>query len=104
MLGTVDLLLILGIALVFASAALLAARDFVIRHVTSKSLGSLAPGYAASRSGYNTYAGLVCDIGLILIALHLGIPWVVLLTIAFFLLGSIAVIIGEVLTYRALKR
>ena len=99
-----DLLLILGIALVFASAGLGLARNFVIEHVTSKSLGSLAPGYAATRSGYNTYVGLVTDIGLILIALHLGIVWLVLLTIAFFLLGSVAVIIGEVVTYRAMKR
>jgi len=95
---------VLGIALVFAAAGLWAARDFVTRHVTSKSLGDLAPGYAATKQGYNTYAGLVCDIGLILLALHFGNVWVLLLAIAVFLIGSAAVIIGEVVTYRALKR
>ena len=98
------MLLGMGVVLVFASAGLWLARDFVTEHVTSKSLGSLAPGYAATRRGYNTYAGLVTDIGLILIALHFGIVWFVLLSIAFFLLGSVAVIIGEVVTYRALRR
>ena len=104
MLGIVDLLLVLGVALIFASAALAAARDFVTKHVTSRSLGSLAPGYAATKSGYNTYAGLVCDIGLILLGLHYGNPWFLLAAVAVFILGSIAVIIGEVVTYRALKR
>jgi len=98
------LLLVLGMALVFASAGLWAARDFVTRHVTSKSLGDLAPGYAATKQGYNTYAGLVCDIGLILLALHFGNVWVLLLAIAVFLIGSAAVIVGEVVTYRGLKR
>ena len=98
------MLLVLGIALVFASAGLWAARDFVTRHVTSKSLGDLAPGYAATKRGYNTYAALVCDIGLILLALHFGNVWVLLLAIAVFLIGSAAVIVGEVVTYRGLKR
>jgi hypothetical protein len=79
-------------------------RDFVIEHVTSKSLGSLAPGYAATRRGYAAYAGLVTDIGLILIALHFGNPWFVLGVIALFIVGSVAVVLGEVLTYRTLKR
>ena len=99
-----DLLLILGVALVLASAALYAARDFVIRHVTSKSLATLAPGYAATRHGYNAYAGLVCDIGLILIALHFAALWFLLLTFLGFIVGSVLVIVGEVVTYRALKR
>ena len=104
MLGTVDLLLVLGSLFVLASIALFAARDFVTRHVTSKSLGSLAPGYAATRRGYYQYASLVGDIGLILVALHFSQLWFLLLTFLGFILGSIAVIVGEVVTYRALKR
>ena len=76
----------------------------MIRNVTSKSLGSLAPGYAASGRGYIAYAALVGDIGLVLIALSAAIPWLILLTIALFVGGSIGVIRGEVTTYRALKR
>ena len=98
------MLLVLGIVLVLASAALLVAKDFVIKHVTSRSLGSLAPGYAATARGYYTYAGLVGDIGAILVALHFGSVWFVLLTIAVFIIGSIAVIFGEYVTFRALKR
>jgi phosphatidylglycerophosphate synthase len=100
----VDVLLILSGVLVVAFFALVAARDFVIDHVTSRSLGSLAPGYAATRRGYYTYAALVGVIGLILLALYIGNPWLVLLWISLFLATSIAAIAGEVRTYRELKR
>ena len=104
MLGIVDVLQVLGYGLVLGSVALMLARDFVIKHLTSKSLGSLAPGYAATTRGYYTYAGLVGDIGLVLLALHFGNVWFLLLTIAVFVIGSIVAILGEVVTYRALKR
>ena len=104
MLGSMDVLLTIGFALIGASTALMVKEDFVVKHVTSKSLGSLAPGYAATHRGYYTYARLVGDIGLVLIALHFGNPWFLLLAIAVFIIGSVAAILGEVLTYRALKR
>ncbi|HEY6876012.1 MAG TPA: hypothetical protein VI384_06610 [Candidatus Dormibacteraeota bacterium] len=99
-----DLLLILGLILVFAAAALWVSRDYVTRHVTSKSLGSLAPGFAATRSGYFIYTGLVTDIGLILIALHFSNAWLLLAAIVLFVVESIAAIAGEVVVYRGLKR
>ena len=98
------MLLVLGVGLLLACVALLLARDFVTRHVTSRSLGSLAPGYAATPRGYYAYAGLVGNIGAILVALHFGSVWFLLLTIAVFIIGSAAVIIGEYVTFRALKR
>src|SRR5919201_4211668 len=58
MLGSMDVLLTIGFALIGASTALMVKEDFVVKHVTSKSLGSLAPGYAATHRGYYTYAGL----------------------------------------------
>ena len=92
-----------------AGLALVVARDYVTRHVTSRALGSLAPGFAATRLGYVTYAGLVGDIGLILIAIDVAFRspagvWLVVLAIAAFFIGSIVAIGGEVRTYRALKR
>jgi uncharacterized membrane protein YjjP (DUF1212 family) len=100
----VDVLQVLGWALLAASIALMVEKDFVIKHVTSRSLGSLAPGYAATQRGYWIYAGLVGSIGVILLALHFGNPWFLLLAVAGFIYGSVAAILGEVRTYRALKR
>ena len=76
----------------------------MIRNVTSRSLGSLAPGYAATGRGYIAYVALVGDIGLVLLALSAEIPWLILLTTGLFVGGSIAVLRGEVATYCALKR
>ena len=99
-----DLLLILGLVLVLASVGLWLARGFVIKHVTSKALGSLAPGFAATRRGYYIYVTLVGDIGVILLALRSGNLWFLLLSLAAFVIASIVAIVGEVVTYRALTR
>ncbi len=87
-----------------AQAALLLGRKFVIRNVTSRPLGSLAAGYAATPTGYTSYTFLVGDIGLVLVALYFAVPWLILLAVALFVIGSVVVIAGEVVTYRALKR
>jgi len=97
-------LIAIGLVLVVGSAALVFWQDAVTRRVTSQSLGSLAPGYAASKQGFRAYAGLVGDIGLFAIAIGYGSSWLIAASIALFVLGTIIVIVGEVVTYRALKR
>jgi hypothetical protein len=97
-------LLVLGIALVISSFALILGRDFVIRRVTSRPLGSLPPGYAATPRGYIGYTFLVFDLGLILLAINFENPWLIIGAIGLFVLASITVIMGEVVTYRNLKR
>ena len=97
-------LIVLGVALLVANVLLLVAREWVMRNVTRRSLGSLAPGYAATPRGYALYAGLVGDIGIVLIALALEVVWLLVAAIAVFVIGSVAAILGEVVTYRALKR
>lgn len=94
----------IGIVLIFSAAALFVARDVVTRRVTSRSLGSLAPGYAATKQGYRAYVGLVADIGLIALAIGLNNVWLIIGSIAVFVIGTIAVFVGEYVTFRALKR
>jgi hypothetical protein len=97
-------LTVLGITLVAASFALFVARDIIIRRVTSKSLGSLAPGFAATRTGFGLYVGLIGDIGVVALSLPTGNVYLVLASIALFVFGSVLVIAGEVVVYRRLKR
>jgi hypothetical protein len=86
------------------------AGDLVMRRVTSQPLGELAPGFAASRRGFQTYAALVIAIGLF--AIGLGVAGSSALTGAglmvlggiVFAVASVIAIAGEVKTYRALKR
>jgi len=92
------------LALVISSFALLLGRASVVRRVTSKPLGSLPPGYAATPRGYLAYTFLVFDLGLILLAVNFENPWLILGAIGLFVLASITVILGEVVTYRNLKR
>lgn len=97
-------LTVIGIVLVFASAGLVVAQGAVTRHVTSRPLGPLAAGWAATKQGYRAYAGLVADVGLIAVAVGLNLAWLIIVSIGLFVLGTIAVVIGEVATYRAPKR
>jgi len=106
--------LVLGLLLSLVGLALLlnvaGAGDFVVRRVTSRSLGELAPGFAASRAGFRIYAVLVLEIGVAVTGLGIAgssaVLGVALLTlgIAGFLVASVIAIVGEVRTYRALKR
>jgi hypothetical protein len=97
-------LTVIGIVLIFASGALLIAQDAVTRRVTSRSLGSLAPGYAATKLGYRLYVSLVTDVGLIALAIGLNIAWLIIASIALFVIETVAVAVGEVVVYRKLKR
>ena len=101
------LLCLAGLVLLFN---VLGAGDFVIRRVTSRSLGELAPGFAASRRGFRTYATLVLAIGVTCVGLaiagssaSIGAGVVVLGAISF-VIASVIAIVGEVETYLALKR
>ncbi|MDQ6877446.1 MAG: hypothetical protein M3082_07055 [Candidatus Dormibacteraeota bacterium] len=95
-----------GIALLFNVGG---AADALIRRVTSRSLGELAPGYAASRAGLKVYAVLVLAIGVAVAGLGIA-DWSVArgggllaLGVVVFLVASVIAIAGEVRTYRALK-
>jgi hypothetical protein len=106
--------LAIGVLLVVAGLVLLlnlfGAGDVVMRRVTSRALGTLAPGFAASRRGFRTYAALVLAVGTLCVGLAmttrflpLGAALLVLGAMTFGI-ASIIAIAGEVETYRALKR
>ncbi len=101
------LLCLIGVALLFNVAG---AGDLVIRRVTSRSLGELAPGYAASPGGFRVYAMLVLAIGVAVTGLEIADRSAVvglgllLIGLAAFVVASVIAIAGEVRTYRALKR
>ena len=69
MLGIVNAVLVIGALISGLGAVLLAnlvgSGDYLIRHLTSRSLGSLPPGYAASKRGFQVYALVVLAIGLV---------------------------------------
>ena len=82
----------------------------LIRRVTSRSLGGLAPGYAADPRGMRVYAFLLIGLGLALAGVGV-LPGSLLagaallaLGVADFLVASVLIIAGEVRTYRALPR
>jgi hypothetical protein len=101
------ILCVAGIVLLFNVGG---AGDAVIRRVTSRSLGELAPGFAASRGGFKVYAALILCIGFAVAGLGianrsavLGVA-LLLFGLAGFVAASAIAIVGEVRTYRALKR
>ena len=114
MLGVVAVLLVVGVLFGLAGAVLLlnagGAADVVKRRVTSRYLGSLAPGYANSATGFAVYARLLSSVGAIFLGIAvadrfalIGLALLVLGAVAFVALSVIAVR-GEIGTYRALKR
>jgi len=100
--------LALGIVICAAGLTLLfnlfGAGDHTIRRVTSRSLGELAPGFAASRNGFRTYAVLVVAVGALAIGLAMENAIVLTVSAVIFVVASVVAIAGEVTTYRALKR
>src|SRR5881409_1577803 len=73
MLGIMNAVLVIGALVSVAGVVLLVnlggAADYAIRHLTSRSLGTLPPGFAASKEGFQVYALLVLGIGLIFLGL-----------------------------------
>jgi hypothetical protein len=110
----VGVVLAIGVVLVLAGLVLLlnlfGAGDLVMRRVTSQPLGELAPGFAASRRGFRTYAVLVLSVGVLCVGLAetaYFLPLAAALLIVGALTFGIATVIaiaGEVETYRGLKR
>jgi hypothetical protein len=98
-------LIVAGVALLFNIAG---AATAVTRRVTSRSLGSLAPGYAATSNGLRVYAVLVVAIGFTVAGLGVmaGTPVAGLVVsvagAVVFVVASVMIIAGEVRTYRAL--
>ena len=114
MLGVVNAVLVIG-ALVSAAGVVLlvnlgGAGDYVIRHLTSRYLGSLPPGFAASRGGFRVYALVVMAIGLVFLGVGLAasavVPGLALLGIGLggFVFSSVLAIRGEITTVRETKR
>jgi hypothetical protein len=110
----VILVLAIGVLLFVAGLVLLlnvfAAGDYVIRHLTSRSLGQLAPGFAATPRGMRTYATLLLAIGIVCLGLG-GITRNLAVVAGLLVLGamtfgvaSVIAIAGEIETYRALKK
>jgi len=101
------LLWVVGLALLLNLAG---SADAVMRRVTSQPLGDLAPGFAASRTGFRVYAVLISDIGVAVTGLGVAGSFPVLgagllgLGVIGFLVASVIAIVGDVGTYRALKR
>jgi len=86
------------------------AADAVIRRVTSRHLGELAPGYAASPGGFRVYATLILALGETVAGVGIS-PSVssagllgIALGVAVFAIASVIAIRGEIRTYRALSR
>jgi hypothetical protein len=110
----VSFVLVIGVLLCLVGLVLLlnlfGAGDLVMRRVTSRSLGDLAPGFAASRRGFRTYAALVIAVGVLCVGLAMTAQFVpvgaALLAVGALLfgIGSVIAIAGEIETYRALKR
>jgi len=104
----------LGLLLVAAGAVLLrdvgGAATWLIRRVTSRNLGSLAPGYAASPGGMRVYAVLLCGLGIAFggVGLTSFRPFFGLAAIGLgavvFVVATALIIAGEVRTYRALPK
>jgi hypothetical protein len=108
--------LVLAIGILFSLVGLVlllnvfAAGDYVIKHLTSRSLGSLAPGFAATRRGLRTYATLLLAVGIVCLGLG-GATSSILLGAALMVIGaltfgiaSMVAIAGEVETYRSLQK
>ncbi len=89
---------------------LFGAGDFVIRKVTAKSLGELAPGYAASKRGFRVYATLLLAVGILCAGVGMTAKFLPLaagllvIGAVIFGIASMVAIAGEVETYRMLKR
>jgi hypothetical protein len=110
----VTLVLAIGVLLFVVGLVLLlnlfAAGDYVIRHLTSRSLGQLAPGFAATQRGMRAYGTLLLAIGIVCLGLGgvtRNLPVVAgLLVLGAMVFGvaSVIAIAGEIETYRALKK
>lgn len=102
--------LVIGIVLCLVGAVWLlnvfGAADYTIKRVTSKYLGSLPPGFAASTRGFRVYSVLVLALGVLCLGLGVierSVPLaagLLVLGAVTFGVGSMIAIAGEVETAR----
>ena len=110
MLWIVNAVIVIGALISAVGVALLVnlagAGDYLISHLTSRRLGSLPPGYAASKRGFQVYALVVLAIGLVFLGIGLAASAVIsglallALGLAAFAFTSVLAIRGEVVTAR----
>lgn len=95
--------LAIGILLALAGIVLFldlfGAGGFVMRHVTSRYLGSLPPGFANSKRGFRVYSVLVIAIGVIFLGVAAA-AWIVQLGIVLLVLGVVAFVVLSVIAIR----
>jgi hypothetical protein len=109
----VGLLIAIGVLLCGTGIVLLVnlfgAGEYVIRKVTSRYLGNLPPGFAASRRGFRIYATLVLAVGLVCLGLGLiervlpAAAGLIVLGAVIFGVASVVAIAGEIETARRPK-
>jgi hypothetical protein len=95
--------LVLGALVVLIGAVLLfnvaGAGALVMRHVTSKYLGSLPPGYANTQTGFRVYSVLIVSIGVLFIGLGVA-AWQVVVGVALLAAGVVGFAVTSVLGIR----
>jgi len=110
----VAVVLAIGLAISGAGLVLLlnlfGAGDYVMRRVTSRYLGTLPPGFAASKRGFRIYAVLVLAVGLLCLGLA-ATEWLLPLGAGLLVVGaitfgvaSVVAIAGEVEVARGDKK
>ncbi|HKW72573.1 MAG TPA: hypothetical protein VJQ08_07085 [Candidatus Dormibacteraeota bacterium] len=95
--------LVIGVLLCLAGVVLLmnlaGAGDFVMRHVTSRYLGSLPPGFANTKRGFRVYSILVISIGAVFLGVGVAASSV-LPGAALVVAGVIAFVVTSVIALR----
>ena len=103
MLGIMAVVLVLGAVIVIVGVVLLVnllgAGDYVMRTVTSKYLGSLPPGYAASKGGFRIYSLLVIAIGVVFAGVGLA-GSLVTVGVALIAIGAAVFVVTSVIAIR----
>jgi hypothetical protein len=109
----VAVVLAIGAVLFVAGFVLLlnvfGAGDYVIGRVTSRYLGELPPGFAATKRGFRTYSTLVLAVGIVCLGVGLT-SWLLPVAAGLLVIGAVTfgiasmlAIAGEVEVYRAYK-
>ena len=97
------MVLVIGVLLCLAGVVLLmnlaGAGDFVMRHVTSRYLGSLPPGFANTKRGFRVYSILVISIGAVFLGVGVAASSV-LPGAALVVAGVIAFVVTSVIALR----
>ena len=97
------MVVVIGVLLCLAGVVLLlnlaGAGDFAMRHVTSRYLGSLPPGYANTKRGFRVYSILVISIGAVFLGVGAAASWV-LPGVALIVAGVVAFVVTSMIALR----